>query len=105
MKKPPKQCFSCGGPHYARSCPATVCHVCVKPGHLARDCTFGKSLRPEDQFVLCSELASIVEDPPPEIDRKWGSTVGCFARCFVMPMHGSFRTDFDPVGDLSEGRV
>ena len=40
-----KLCFSCGGPHYARQCAETVCHYCARVGHLARDCSFGTSLR------------------------------------------------------------
>lgn len=88
--KTAKMCFTCGGPHYARSCPLSVCHWCAKTGHLARECQFGKTLLPADQFVLCSASQA--------------SEVCCFARRFIMPLHRA-SPDFDPDKPLDEGRV
>lgn len=103
-----KQCFSCGGSHYARQCAETVCHYCGRIGHLARDCSFGTSLNPRDQFVFCRSGLPHVTACDADSDRiaGWqiGSDVGCFARCFIMPLHLA-TTSFGPDASLCEGRV
>jgi len=103
-----KQCFTCGGPHYARHCAETVCHYCGKIGHLARDCSFGTSLHPYDQFVFCRSGMANVSACDADSNRSagWqiGPDVGCFVRCFIMPLHLA-TTSFDLSAPLCEGRL